>query len=51
MIPNLRTLNVSVCCVMSKEGKFYHKKQDHPFNKKNFSIFIGELLEKFNEKV
>jgi transposase len=50
VVPNLRTRNISICCAISKQGTFFHKKQSFPFNKESFNQYILELLEKFEEK-
>jgi transposase len=50
VVPNLRTRNISVCCTISKQGTFLHKKQNYPFNKESFGQYISELLKKFEEK-
>jgi transposase len=48
-VPNLRTRNISMCCVMSKRGIFFYKKQPRPFNTETFKVFLRDLLIKFNE--
>jgi transposase len=49
IVPGLRNRNISVCCLMSKNGTFHYKKQTHPFNRESFSEFINEILNKFRE--
>jgi transposase len=49
VVQNLKTRNISVCCVMSKGGTFYFKKDSRAFNTDRFSVFIDELLTKFEE--
>jgi transposase len=43
----LRSRNISVCCVMSKNGTFYYEGQDRPYNSESFGRFVGELLSIF----
>jgi transposase len=49
VVPGLRNRNISVCCVMSKNGVLYHKKQTLPFNRQSFAEFLDEVLAKFRE--
>jgi transposase len=47
VVSNLRTRNISICCTISKNGTFYYKKQEFPFNNVHFKDYIKELLRKF----
>jgi transposase len=49
-VRGLRTRNISACCTMSKNGAFYYKKQNCPFNRETFSLYLDELLLKFEEQ-
>jgi transposase len=46
-VEKIRSRNISICCVMSRNGAFYYKKQLRAFNIENFADFIDELLAKF----
>lgn len=49
-VSKLRTRNISVCCVMSRQGTLHYKKQTHAFNTVTFATFIDEVLEIFDTK-
>ena len=44
VVRGLRTKNMSVCCVMSREGIINYKVQPRAFNNETFVLFVGELL-------
>jgi transposase len=46
-VTKIRSRNISVCCSMSKNGKFHYQIQNCPFNTESFLEFIKNLLEKF----
>jgi transposase len=50
IVPALRSRNLSICCIMNKNGTLFYKIQDRPFNAATFKLFIEEVLVKLRER-
>lgn len=51
VIPALRSRNISICSVMSKNGLFDFNIQTRAFNTSTFHSYISSLMSKFEENV